>query len=134
MPAHSRHLHVAANFIKAATTLHGLDEDSIEAVEISVMEAVENVIDHAQVGGNDSVTLTVWQEGDDFVVEVGDRGVPWPPEVLSGKIGREMPPPESPRGRGLAMMCALMDAVIPGNGDGGKTLKLVKRLTRIEAG
>ena len=135
MPARSRHLQVAASFIKAISTIAGFDEDATEAIEISVMEAVENVIDHAQVGGDDTVSLRVWQDQDDFVVEVGDHGIPWPEAILNGQIGRDMPPPDAARGRGLAMMRTLMDEVIPENGkNGGKTLRLIKHRTRIETG
>jgi serine/threonine-protein kinase RsbW len=134
MPAHSRHLHVAAFFIKSVAAMAGFDEEAVEAIEISVMEAVENVIDHASEGA-DTVCLVIWQEKDHFVIEVQDEGIPWPREVLNGQVGREMPPPEAPRGRGLAMMRALMDEVIPENRpEGGKTLRLIKHLTRVEAG
>jgi serine/threonine-protein kinase RsbW len=135
MPARSRHLQVAASFIKAISTIAGFDEDSIEAIEISVMEAVENVIDHAGVAADDTLCLRVWQDEDDFIVEIADHGIPWPEAILTGQIGREMPPPDASRGRGLAMMRELMDDVIPENGvNGGKTLRLVKHRTRIEAG
>jgi anti-sigma regulatory factor (Ser/Thr protein kinase) len=135
MPAHSRHLQVAASFIKAISTVAGFDEDASEAIEISVMEAVENVIDHSGVAVDGTVCLRVWEDQGDFIVEIADHGVPWPDAILTGKIGREMPPPDASRGRGLAMMRELMDDVIPENCvNGGKTLRLVKHRTRIEAG
>lgn len=127
MPAHCRHLHVAAYFTKSVATLFGFDEESVEAIEIAVMEAVENVIDHAREGA-DTVRLIIWQENHDFVVEVRDEGIPWPREVLTGQVGVDMPPPDAPRGRGIAMMRALMDEVIPENRpEGGKTLRMIKR-------
>jgi serine/threonine-protein kinase RsbW len=134
MPANARHLHVAAYFIKSVALLHGFDEEAVEAIEIAVMEAVENVIDHASEGAQ-TVGLQIWQNGDDFIVEICDQGIPWPPEILNGQVGRDMPPPEAPRGRGIAMMRALMDEVIPMNRpEGGKILRLVKRLSRVETG
>jgi serine/threonine-protein kinase RsbW len=134
MPANARHLHVAAYFIKSVASLYGFEEEAVEAIEIAVMEAVENVIDHAR-GGAETVCLEIWLDADALIVEICDEGIPWPPEVLNGQVGRDMPPPEAPRGRGIAMMRALMDAVIPMNRpEGGKILRLVKRLTRVETG
>ena len=127
IPVSARWLHVAANFIRAAAEGAGFDEDSIEAIEIASMEAVENVIDHSQLGSGDRLQLEAGVDPSGFVVEIRDRGIPWPREVIAGKVGHDMPPPESPRGRGIAMMRALMDEVIPSQGmNGEKVLKLVK--------
>lgn len=134
IPVSSRWLHVAANFIRAAAENSGFDEDGIEAIEIACMEAVENVIDHSQLTGGDRLQLEAGMEGEDFVVEIRDRGIPWPREVIAGKVGHEMPPPDSPRGRGLAMMRALMDEVTPWQGaDGEKVLRLRKHRVSVDA-
>lgn len=134
IPAHARHLGVAAGFIRAAARVAGFEDDGVEAVEIAVMEAVENVIDHAQVGHHETVNVGVRLVGDDLVIEVRDMGVPWPDRVLNGEVGVEMPPIYSERGRGMAMMRALMDEVTPlQRPDGGKTLRMVKRLLRVAA-
>lgn len=135
MPARARHLGVAAGFVRAAARLAGFDEDGTEAIEIAAMEAVENVIDHARVGGEEQLAVAIARDGDDFILEVRDRGVPWPSRVLNGEVGLEMPPIESERGRGLAMMRALMDEVAPlSRPDGTKVLRMVKRLVRAAAG
>lgn len=135
MPAQARHLAVAAGFVRAAARLAGFDEDGTEAIEIAAMEAVENVIDHARVGGDEQLTVAVSREADDFVLEVRDRGIPWPTRVLTGEVGVDMPPIESERGRGLAMMRALMDEVAPLSlPDGTKVLRMVKRLAQAVAG
>lgn len=134
MPAHCKYLSVASGFIRSAASMAGFEEDGVEAIEIAAMEAVENVIDHAVVGRPGTVRLEIHQTRDSLVVDVKDRGVPWPKAVLNGKIGREMPPPDSARGRGLAMMRALMDDVIPRQApDGTKTLRLIKRLSSVPA-
>lgn len=135
MPAKARHLGVAAGFVRAAARLAGFDEDGTEAVEIAAMEAVENVIDHARVGQDEQLVVAVSRDGEDFVLEVRDRGIPWPTRVLNGEVGLEMPPIDSERGRGLAMMRALMDQVSPLSlPDGTKVLRMVKRLVRVAAG
>jgi anti-sigma regulatory factor (Ser/Thr protein kinase) len=135
MPARNRHLPVAASFIRSAAELAGFDEQGVEGIEIAVMEAVENVRDHARTGRSDTVTLVAWQRGDDFIVEVRDHGGPWPAEVLTGEVGSEMPPVDAARGRGLAIMRALMDRVMPVQGvDDTKALRLVKRLAQVKIG
>jgi anti-sigma regulatory factor (Ser/Thr protein kinase) len=133
IPVSARWLQVCANFIRGAAEGAGFDEDSIEAIEIASMEAVENVIDHAQLDGKDRLSLSTHLDGDDFIIEIRDRGIPWPREVILGKVGQDMPPPESPRGRGLAMMRALMDDVVPRQEGSEKLLRLVKHRARVDA-
>ncbi len=128
IPVSARWLHVAANFIRAAAEGAGFDEDAIEAIEIASMEAVENVIDHSKLGGGDRLQIDAAIDGRDFVVQIRDRGIPWPNAVIAGQVGYDMPPPDAPRGRGIAMMRALMDEVTPWQGtDGEKVLRMVKR-------
>jgi len=55
--------------------------------------------------------------------------------VLTGEVGSEMPPVDAARGRGLAIMRALMDRVMPVQGvDDTKALRLVKRLAQVKIG
>lgn len=134
IPVSCRYLHVAANFIRSATALYGCDEDASEAIEIASMEGVENVIDHAQLDDGSRLRMIVEFVNDHFIVEIRDRGVPWPREVLAGIVGQDMPSPEAPRGRGLAMMRALMDDVTTQQGpDGEKILRLIKRRAGVGA-
>ncbi|MDZ4805921.1 MAG: ATP-binding protein [Candidatus Eisenbacteria bacterium] len=134
IPVSARWLHVAANFIRAAAEGAGFDEDAMEAIEIASMEAVENVIDHSKLGSGDRLQLESTFDGRDFVVQIRDRGIPWPHEVTSGMVGHDMPPPDAPRGRGIAMMRALMDEVTPWQGtDGEKVLRMVKHRANVDA-
>lgn len=134
IPVSSRFLHVAAGFVRSAAVLYGCDEDAMEAIEIAAMEGVENVIDHAQLDGRARLKIFVEFENEQVIVEIRDRGVPWPREVLAGIVGTEMPPADSPRGRGLAMMRALMDQVTTQMGpDGEKILRLLKRRVSVGA-
>ena len=134
VPVSAQFLHVVAGFMKASAELAGFDEESVEAIEIACLEAVENVIDHSGLAGVGKLRIQTGLSGDLFHVEIRDRGVPWPNEVITGKVGHEMPPIESPRGRGIAMMRALMDEVVPSLApDGEKVLRLTKRLIRAEA-
>lgn len=134
IPASSRFLATVAAFLRATAAESGFDEDSAEGIEIAAIEAVENVLDHARLGQNGRIKIQIWLDGDDLFIEIRDRGVPWPKAVLSGQVGLDMPPVESARGRGLAMMRALVDEVTPIPGpDGEKMLRLRKRLIRVEA-
>lgn len=134
IPVSSRFLHVAANFVRSACVLYGCDEDALEAIEIAAMEGVENVIDHAQLDGRARLRIFIEFENEKVIVEIRDRGVPWPREVLTGVVGQEMPPAEAPRGRGIAMMRALMDQVTTQMGpDGEKILRLAKRRVGVGA-
>ncbi len=134
IPAHCRYLSIAAGFITAAAVASGLEDEAVEAVEIAAMEAVENVIDHAGPDMADTVRIEVLVTPESLIVDVKDRGIPWPRAVLTGEVGRDMPPPEAPRGRGLAMMRALMDEVIPTQAaDGTKSLRLVKKRSTAQA-
>ena len=134
IPVSARWLHVASKFIRAAAKGAGFNEDAMEAIEIASMEAVENVIDHSKLGMGDRLQLEAGLDGQDFVVQIRDRGIPWPREVITGKVGIDMPPPDAPRGRGIAMMRALMDEVTPSQGkDGEKVLRMVKHRVDVDA-
>lgn len=81
----------------------GLGTDAVDDVVLAVNEAVSNVIDHAYrpATGPGTVNITLQPEADSLRIDVVDHGRWRTPSV--GPTGR---------GRGIAMMNRLVDAVL----------------------
>jgi len=112
-----------------------LDEEASDAVEISLVEAINNVIKHGYAGqpGRDvGVVVTIRQE--EVAIEVVDQAVPMDADLLANAsqdrfsfdISDLDAVPES--GMGLALIRMNMDEVEYRAGDGENRLRMVKRL------
>jgi serine/threonine-protein kinase RsbW len=96
-----------------------LDGDAVDDVVSAASEALENCCDHAYGAAQGAGTMTLSAHrlpGDDDAVEV---------DVVDD--GRWRPAPTDPgrRGRGLAMMRALVDGVTVETGPAGTRVRLV---------
>jgi serine/threonine-protein kinase RsbW len=98
-------------------TSHSVDEESAQAVLLACSEAVANAIEHAYAATKAAVELQADVSEGEVTVTVSDSGQ-WRPQR------------ESPRGRGLGLMRALMDAVEVSSGQEGTTVELRRRLGR----
>jgi serine/threonine-protein kinase RsbW len=86
-------------FVRRRASALGLDPAKVDMLTIAVSELVTNTLQHTTGGGR----VRVWGEPDCVVCDVEDAGVARP--------FRGMPPPESVRGRGLAIVNIVADAV-----------------------
>jgi GAF domain-containing protein/anti-sigma regulatory factor (Ser/Thr protein kinase) len=94
-----------------------LDRAQVESVVLAVNEAVSNSIEHGyRDGSSGEIGIEAVRHDDLLAITVRDRGT-WRPG-----------PPDPARGRGLAMMRALMDDVGVHHDDGGTTVRLSVRL------
>ncbi len=99
----------------------GLDAGERDDLALAAHEVAANSVEHG--GGSGSVR--VWRQDDTVLCEVRDRGamvVPLPPLV-----GRELPSPGTPGGRGLWMANQLCDLVQIRSGPDGTTVRLHRR-------
>jgi serine/threonine-protein kinase RsbW len=112
-----------------------LDADAADAVEISLVEAVNNVIEHGYEGkpGRD-VGVEVSVQPDRIVIEVVDHAPPMKPDALDhtpAEISFDETNidalPEG--GMGLALIQMSMDEVEYSSGPGENRLRMVKRIT-----
>lgn len=131
------YLDVAARLPRDATTvgivravvtqtlrLYGVDDDCVEDIRLAISEACTNVIEHAV--GDDDYEVQVRFDEDRCTISVRDAGGGFDAATLEGT----MPSPYSARGRGVAIMRAVMDSVdldpVPQR---GSVLTLVRALT-----
>lgn len=112
-------LDAARTLIEQTATELGFDEGSIWEMKLAATEALTNAIDHGDPV-DDGVHLSVHQERDHMVLEVwGGASAPSALQESNGDARK--------RGRGIAMMSALMDGVQLGQHDGSTRIRLEKR-------
>jgi len=99
-------------FVTAAVTDLGLDEEKAFAVQMAVDEACTNVIEHAYAGRVDGIIhVTCHLLDDDVVVKIRDFGQPFDPDaVLPPDLDAPIEEQEE-RCLGLFLMRKLMDSV-----------------------
>jgi serine/threonine-protein kinase RsbW len=112
-----------------------LDEEASDAVEISLVEAINNVIKHGYAGqpGRDVGVLVTMRQGE-VEIEVVDQAVPMEAGLLASAsedrfafdITNLDAIPEG--GMGLALIRMNMDEVEYRSGNGENRLRMVKRL------
>jgi serine/threonine-protein kinase RsbW len=102
--------------VRAACVRLGLTERAAREIELSVVEAVNNAIEHAyQLAEDGVVVVTLDRSGGRVHIEVQDSGRQLPPDTLARVRAPEVDPgdptslPEG--GMGLYILTQLMDAV-----------------------
>lgn len=109
--------------VTAILTEFGVTAECIGDVQLAITEACSNVVEHA--GGDDEYELTISISPDRCEMRVVDQGHGFDFESLAGRDGDL----ESERGRGIAVMQAVVDQVrfesVP---ERGTVVHLVKEL------
>jgi anti-sigma regulatory factor (Ser/Thr protein kinase) len=98
----------------------GASEEDVEIAQMACHEACSNAIEHGYGFGEGSFTIDARMENGKVVLEVADQG-------------RWIDRPEGGlphRGRGIALMEALMDAVELMRGNGGTTVRMERGVNR----
>jgi len=98
----------------------GASEEDVEIAQMACHEACSNAIEHGYGFGEGSFTIDGHMENGKVVLEVTDRGS-WIDRPEGGLPHR---------GRGLALMEALMDAVQLSHDDNGTTVRMERGVTR----
>jgi anti-sigma regulatory factor (Ser/Thr protein kinase) len=93
-----------------------LDDDRSFALLVAANEAAANTLMHGDGRG----VLRAWRDGASLVLEITDRGR----SIVDPLVGRRLPDPDTPHGRGLWMINQLCDLVELRPGAGGTTLRL----------
>jgi PAS domain S-box-containing protein len=96
----------------------GASEEDVEVAQMACHEACSNAIEHGLGFGEGSFTIDGRMENGKVVLEVSDGGR-WV----------ERPGGVPDRGRGLALMKGLMDAVELSHGDGGTRVRMERALS-----
>ena len=111
---------VVANALRS----FGVTAGCVDDIRLALSEACTNVIEHAAADDEYEVRLEVDEER--CAISVKNTGIGFDATALAGV----MPTPDSPRGRGVAIMRAVMDSVEFGSEpETGTIVHLVKTLS-----
>ncbi|MBU4386613.1 MAG: ATP-binding protein [Actinobacteria bacterium] len=115
-------LAVVREFLKVTLTPFPLAQPHVHDVLSATHEACKNAIEH-NPGVEHPVEVTCKMFADAVVVEVSDKGAGFDPGVLPP------PPPDpmAPAGRGLFLICSLLDNVDIDTGRNGTRVTMSKR-------
>jgi serine phosphatase RsbU (regulator of sigma subunit)/anti-sigma regulatory factor (Ser/Thr protein kinase) len=115
VPAEAEQLATVRHLIRRWVTANAGTDDDCAAFAIAVTEACANAVEHAYGPAHAVIDLRADLDDGEVTVTVRDRGS-W----------RE--PRGGNRGRGIPVMREFMDDVVIDTGDGGTTVKLIRRI------
>jgi anti-sigma regulatory factor (Ser/Thr protein kinase) len=110
----------ARAFVRHALSRSGVPSGMLDPLVLAAAEACNNAILHA---GGDAFGITITVERGHCTVVVSDTGAGFVPPVRA-----EMPAPDAPGKRGLALMQALVDRVEVQSSEAGTTVVLAHSL------
>lgn len=123
LPKEAETVSLVRTVVQNALTVFGVATECVSDIALGLSEACSNVIDHAAAGDEYEVRLQV--DDEECAIRVKNTGDGFDAVALDGT----MPSPLSPRGRGVAIMEAVMDAVaFSSEPEAGTLVHLVKRL------
>ena len=100
-------------FVRAHATALGLSRVRADLLMLAVSELTTNTLQHTRGGGR----VRLWAEDHQVVCDVVDGGA-------MRTFGRPMPPADSVRGRGLAIVERVCDEVSVSQGPEGTVVRL----------
>lgn len=123
LPQEAETVGVIRAVVRDALRSLGAAPDCVDDVCLALSEACTNVIDHA--GADDEYEVRLQVDERECVLSVKNTGDGFDARALRGV----MPDPSSSRGRGVAIMRAVMDQVDFGSEpEAGVIVRLVKKL------
>jgi anti-sigma regulatory factor (Ser/Thr protein kinase) len=117
----------ARQAVSAFAEACGFDKDGRADIVLAVGEACNNAAEHGHVDRGHFTVGCVFHNGT-FRAEVRDRGCGFDPAALAPYSAEQVVP--LGRGRGIAIMRALMDRVTHSTTTGGTTVILEKRIAK----
>lgn len=109
-------LAAARRLVEGVAATSGLSPSRTTDLVTAASELTANSVIHGGGGGE----LCAWRQDTELLVEVRDRGS----RIEDPLVGRVMPPPEQPHGRGLWLANQLCDLVRIRSGTEGTTVRL----------
>jgi serine/threonine-protein kinase RsbW len=124
LPRESETVAILRTVVTDALRTFGVTHDCIDDVRLAVSEAATNVIQHA--GDDDEYEVRLQVDDDRCTISVTNPGSDMDADALTGVL----PDEDSPNGRGVAIMQAVMDHVsFSSEPEAGTIVHLVKLLT-----
>lgn len=128
LPQESETVALIRGVVTSSLRSFGVTEDCVDDIRLALSEACTNVLDH--VDGDDEYEVRLEVDGDACIISVKNTGDGFDAGELSG----ELPDHTSSRGRGVAIMRAVMDHVeLRSEPETGTIVRLVKALS-VDAG
>ena len=132
MPGILRYVRAARRFVLSVCRLAGVDEDSRDSIGLALTEILNNSIDHGDAGENGTpIEIDIDVRADSIrlvVTETGASG--WDgPDMQRVQQDVEDPAPDDTqfRGRGLLLVCSLMDEMeVRSASNGGTVVEVLK--------
>ena len=123
LPGDAQTVAVVRRIAVAALAELGVTEDCLDEIRLAISEACTNVIEHSDDDDQYEVRLEVQDQVCE--IKVIDKGHGFDADSLN----RSFPPPDSARGRGIALMHALMDHIdFDSRPERGTVVHLIKAL------
>ena len=123
LPQESETVALTRGVVTDALRSLGVTDDCIDDIRLALSEACTNVLDH--VDGDDEYEVRLEVAGDNCVLSVTNTGDGFDADHLADVL----PDHTSPRGRGVAIMRAVMDRVeLHSEPERGTIVRLVKHL------
>jgi serine/threonine-protein kinase RsbW len=124
LPRDAETVPLVRSAIAQTLRVFGADEDCVYEVSLAVSEACTNVVTHAS--GDDEYEVVIHVNESRCSIDVKDTGAGFD----SSSLTDAMPSPDSARGRGVAIMRAVMDNVdLTSSPEAGTIVHLVRNLT-----
>ena len=129
LPKESSTVTLIRGVVANALSTFGVTDGCVDDIRLALSEACTNVVQHAAADDEYEVRLEVDDER--CVISVKNTGNDFDASSLSGV----MPAVDSARGRGVAIMRAVMDHVdFASEPESGTIVRLVKRIDVVEDG
>jgi serine/threonine-protein kinase RsbW len=124
LPRESETVSLIRTVVTHALRTLGVTSSCIDDVRLALSEAATNVVQHA--GDDDEYEVRIEIDEERCVISVSNAGSGFDAESLSGTL----PDDDSPSGRGVAIMRAVMDHVaFTSEPEAGTIVHLVKQLS-----
>lgn len=118
------------DFVRAACTEAGMDEDEVFACELATDEACANIMEHAYDGRRDGEILVhCWAADGRVFIRFHDTGRRFEPSEIESPVFTDNLQERQIGGLGLHFMRSLMDEVIFDFGETGNTVIMSKRIS-----
>jgi serine/threonine-protein kinase RsbW len=124
LPSEAETVALIRKAVTDTLTLFGVDADCVDEIRLALSEACTNVVEHAS--DDDEYEVRIQVDDEQCAISVENAGDGFDAEALTGV----MPDEHSARGRGVAIMHAVMDGVeFTSEPMTGTIVHLVKSLT-----
>lgn len=124
LPKEAATVAVVRTAVTTMLDLIGVDRECIDDIALALSEACTNVVQHA--AGEDEYEVAVGVDDRRCTIKIKNTGSGFDAGALAGT----MPDPSSPRGRGVAIMRTVMDAIdFVSSPEDGTIVNLVRSLT-----